>query len=221
MALVFDLMLEVLFSLAAIAHLALLYISFRYPGAPEVWLVRLLLCGLILDNVLLALATIAINEDWYVAATIIRYTAHALLLPPLVVAGTLLARRAGVGMAAHALALPAAVLLALAGMAYGVAMESLNHEFVRETLYGHVRLVSVDAAPPLATILTNVVLLGISAAIWRASGWKWLFLGILQIFIINGATATQDWSIISGNLAEIFFAVSWIATLGYFVGRND
>ena len=214
-------MLEVLFSLAAIIHLALLYVTFRFPGAPEVWLVRLLLCGLIVDNVLLAVATLAINEDWYIAATAVRYTAHALLLPPLIVAGVLLARRAGVPVASHALALPLAGLLAVAGMAYGVATESFDQQFVQETLFGHVRLVSADAAPPLATILTNVLLLGIAAAIWWSVGWKWLFLGVLQIFVINGATAAQDWSIISGNLAEIVFATSWIATLGRFVDHAD
>ena len=106
-------------------------------------------------------------------------------------------------------------------MAYGVATESFNQQFVEEVLYGHSRLVSVHGAPPLATIVTNLLLLGIAVPIWRRSGWKWLFLGVLQIFLINAATATQDWSIISGNIVEIVFAASWVATLFHFGKRDD
>ena len=214
-------MLEVLFASAAIVHLGFLYLTFRARPGVAVWLVRLLLCGLVFDNVMLALGTVAIEQDWYVAATVTRYTAHALLLPPLIVAGVLLARRAGAGFAKTGVALPLAIALAVIGMAYGVATESFNQEFVKEILFGHARLVSVDAAPPFATIITNLLLLGVSAAIWRASGWKWLFFGVLQIFLINGATATQDWSIVSGNLAEIIFAASWVATLLRFETRSD
>ena len=214
-------MLEVLFASAAIVHLGVLYLTFRARPGAAVWLVRLLLCGLVFDNLMLALGPVAIGQDWYVAATVTRYTAHALLLPPLIVAAVLLARRAGAGFAEAGAALPIAVAMAVIAMAYGVATESFNQEFVEEVLFGHVRLVSADAAPPFATILTNLVLLGISAAIWRASGWKWLFFGVLQIFLINAATATQDWSIISGNLAEIIFAASWVATLLHFEADAD
>ena len=214
-------MLELLFATAAVIHLGLLYATFRLQGDLAVWLVRLLLCGLIYDNVMLALGTFAIDDAWYVPATVARYTAHALVLPMLIVAGVYIARAAGAGFASKAYALPLAWILAVAGMVYGVATESFNQQFVEEVLYGHSRLVSVHGAPPLATIVTNLLLLGIAAAIWRSSGWKWLFLGCLQIFLINAATATQHWSIISGNLAEIVFAVSWVASLFHFGKRRD
>ena len=214
-------MLELLFAIAAIVHLGLLSVTFRLEPGAAVWLVRLLLCGLIFDNLMLALGTVAVGQDWYAAATVTRYTAHALLLPPLIVAGVLLARRAGASFADNKVTFVLAVGAAAAGMVYGVATESYNQQFVEEVLFGHVRLVSAHAAPPLATILTNLILLGIAAAIWRASGWKWLFLGVLQIFVINAATATQNWSIISGNLAEIMFAASWVATLLRFEAKAD
>ena len=214
-------MLEVLFSIAAVIHLGLLYAAFRVQGDRATWLVRLLLCGLVFDNAMLAIGTAAIDEGWYHAVTALRYTTHALVLPLLIVAGVDIARAAGAAFALRQRALPIAIGLAVVAMAYGVATESFNQQFVEETLFGHSRLVSVHAAPPLATIVTNLILLGISAAIWRASGWKWLFLGALQIFLINALTATKDWSIVSGNLAEVLFAASWVATLFRFGKRVD
>ena len=128
---------------------------------------------------------------------------------------------ASAAFASQSKALPVAMGLAVAGMVYGVATESFNQQFVEQVLFGHSRLVSVHALPPAATIVTNLILIGIAIAIWRASGWKWLFLGVLQIFLINALTATQDWSIISGNIAEIVFAASWVATLFRFGRRVD
>ena len=70
--------------------------------------------------------------------------------------------------------------------------------------------------PPIATILTNVLLLPIGIAIWRNGAWPWLFAVALLILLVNGATATKDWGIISGNLTEIVFAIGWVATLRRF-----
>ena len=61
--------------------------------------------------------------------------------------------------------------------------------------------------------MTNVALLVISALIWRRSGWPWAFAGTLMIFVVNGASAGSDWGIVAGNIAEIGFAASWVATL--------
>ena len=214
-------MLELLFAFAAVAHLGLLYAAMKIKGDLADWLVRALLCGLIFDNVVLSLGNLAIGEDWYIAATVGRYTAHAVLLPPLLIAGLVLARRAGVAWTRKGVVSVLAWALVAAGVAYGVVTESIGQQFVAESLFGHTRLVSVDGSPPIATIVTNLLLLGVSATIWRNSGWYWLFLGVVQIFVLNAATATRDWGIISGNLAEIAFAASWVATLYRFRADAD
>ncbi len=94
-----------------------------------------------------------------------------------------------------------------------MTVDVIGIELVTDTLYGHSRLVSADSMPPFATITLNVLLLGIGANLWWRARWPWLFAGSLAIFVVNAATAGQEWSILAGNLAELAFAASWLATL--------
>lgn len=209
-------MLTVLFACAALVHGGLLLFSSRLEaGAPE-WLIRALLLGLMSDNLILAASSTAMGSDWYHAFSVLRYAAHALVLPPLLIAGVLVARRAGVAWAGGRAGLWLSVGLASIGVAYGVYTEVMNLNLVTETLFGHSRLVSDSGIPPIATILTNVFLLGIAVSIWRASGWRWLFAATLIILIVNGATASRDWGILAGNFVEILFAIGWLLTLRRF-----
>ena len=201
---------------AVAIHAVLLAMTFQRPaGLPE-WLIRLLLMGLIADNLILAMSGLTFGASWYSAATVARYTAHAIVLPPLLLAAVVLACRAGVRRAASSAAIPVAAVLALIGIAVGLLQEVAGIQLTPATVFGHTRLVSVGSIPPIATIVTNVLILIIAGAIWRASGWRWLFAAALLIFLVNAAFATRDWSILSGNLAEIVFAAAWVATLKRF-----
>ena len=91
--------------------------------------------------------------------------------------------------------------------------ELVGLRFVEAELLDHVRLVSADAHPPIATIFANVVVMVFGAAIWRSSGWPWLFLAALFIFGINGATGGNDYGLLFGNAAEVVFALGWLVTL--------
>ena len=205
--------LSILFATAAVIHAAMLVWTLRLKaGVPE-RLVQLLLLGLMTDNMILALGPIAWDASWYETLSKFRYVAHVFVLPPLVVAAVGLAARAGVEWGASNLARWTAILFALSAIAFGFSTEIVGLELQPETLYGHTRLVSVHASPPLATIMTNVALLVIAAIIWRRSGWPWAFAGSLMIFVVNGASAGSDWGIVAGNIAEVGFAASWVATL--------
>lgn len=205
--------LSILFASAAVIYAAMLVWTLRLPaGLPE-RLLQLLLVGLLTDNLVLALGPVAYEASWYERLSHVRYVAHVLVLPPLVIAAVGLAARVGVEWGASNLARWTAVLFAVSAIAFGWATEINGLELRPETLFGHTRLVSVHASPPLATIMTNVALLVISALIWRRSGWQWAFAGSLMIFVVNGAGATSDWGIVAGNIAEIGFAASWITTL--------
>ena len=208
--------LTLLFTFAMTVHLVLLIATIRLPANWPEWIVRALLLGLFIDNITLALSGLGLGSDWYVAANHLRYFAHAAVLPLLLIAGVLLARRADVRWAANSKVVAVAVVLATAGVLFGLATEVFGLQLVPESLYGHTRLVSSSNLPPIATILTNVLLLPIGVAIWRNGGWPWLFAVALLILLVNGATATKDWGIISGNLTEIVFAIGWVATLRRF-----
>jgi hypothetical protein len=77
---------------------------------------------------------------------------------------------------------------------------------------GVTKLGSVSGLPPIATILTNILLLPMAALVWKASGWRWLLLGALFIFLVNGATGAQPWGFLVGNFSELVFMVSLLAT---------
>jgi len=205
-------MLWILFTFFAGVHLTLLALSFRLGSGLAEWLVRFLLLGLIVDNLILAAGAVAIDAPWYYVASEFRYLAHVLLLPPLVVAGLELLRRAGSAVAERPAALVAAMVFVAAAIGYGVATEIVGLELVRETLLGHDRYTSAHGAPPLATIVTNLVILGMATVLWRIGGFPWLFIAALAIFIVNGAIATSDWGIIGGNFAEILFVSGWLAS---------
>ena len=214
-------MLTVLFAVVALIHCGLLLGTASLRAALPEWLLRALMLGLMTDNLILALSSTGIGTDWYYGLSSLRYAAHAIVLPPLLIAAVLVARRAGLKWTTKPAALGAAVALAVAGIAYGLYTEVLTLNLVPETLYGHTRLVSDHGIPPIATILTNVFLLVIAAGIWRSGGWPWLFAAALVIFIVNGATASSDLGIVAGNLAEILFALGWLLTLRRFPHEAD
>ncbi len=206
-------MLALMFACVAAVHALLLALTFGLRAETPEWLVRLLLCGLLFDNTVLAISPMAFGEDWYYALSELRYVFHVFVLPPLAVAVVYLANRAGVRWS---MGLPDrlfAVLFALGAIAFGYATEIANLELVPETLFGHTRYVSVHAGLPIATIATNLVVLLVAALIWRRAGWPWLLAGAATIFLVNGAAATSDWGIVAGNIAEVAFVVSWVATL--------
>jgi len=206
-------MLWILFFAIAAVHSTLLLLSFRLQGGTPEWLLRALLVGLVADNLILSAGHFAIDDAWYFSASWLRFLAHVVLLPPLVYAALVVLQRAGVTWAKTDVARLLCLLFVVGAIAFGFVTELADLELVRETLYGHSRYASAHAAPPIATILTNIVILGMAAALWRVTSWPWLFAAAVTILTINGATATMEWGIVAGNLAEIVFVVGWLATL--------
>lgn len=213
--------LTVLFALLAAAHFSLMLATSRALNNAETWIVRALLLGLCFDNTVLALGVSSNNETWYYGASEIRYAMHVFVLPPLVLAALRLAGRAGIAGLESRYALLTGLTFAVAAIAFGFVTELANLELIRESLGDHVRLVSADAMLPLATIVTNLVLLVLTAYLWRRSGWPWLFAATLSIFLINGGLAGSEWGIVAGNLAEVVFALAWVAALLHFNSRGQ
>ena len=213
--------LTLFFAAVSLIHAFVLFITFRLPGGVVVYLVRAVLLALLFDNVILSLSAISFGQNWYLSASWLRYFAHVLVLPPLVVAAQRLTATAGASWASNRIIAHAAIGLSIAGIAIGIATELVDLRLVAETLQGHQRYVSTSGLPPIATIATNLIVLLLAAVIWRHSGWPWLFAGALSIFVINAAMGGSDWGIIAGNLAEVGFIYAWVATLFHFRQAAD
>ena len=207
---------ELLFAVAAIGYLAFLLILARAKlGTAEI-IICLLLVSLTMDNLILLLGGTALESDTWHRLSWLRYAVHVLVLPLLMQAARLLAIRAGVAWAGKRFVTVGTWGLVAGAVLFGVWTELVGLKLVEAELMDHVRLVSADASPPIATIFTNVIVLIFGAAVWHKSRWPWLFLAALFIFAVNGATATSDYGLLFGNAAELVFALGWLLTLRRF-----
>lgn len=205
-------MLGFMFLLLALGHVALFLWSLRRPltGFP-VWYLRCLLLAMALDNVMIAVAPALVDSSTYAELSVLRFWLHAIVLPGLLVfVASILCEYLTVAGLRRVL-LWGAWLLTIAAVTYGYLYELANLNLVRAEFYP--RMVSSDGQLPYATILVNLLVIVAGIWVWRRAGWPWLFLGAVQIFVVNGAAAGQEWGFIAGNLAELFFVASLLATL--------
>ncbi|MGI9233521.1 MAG: hypothetical protein ACR2RD_07825 [Woeseiaceae bacterium] len=214
-------MLSLFFAAATAVHVLMLLITLRLRAGAAEWIVRIMVLGLIWDNTILAISPIAFEESWYRGASWLRYFVHVVFLPPLAFAALVVARRAGVKWAARNAAIWSCLLFVAAAVVFGLVTEIIDLALVRETLFGHDRYVSADASPPLATIAVNLLVLFLSAAIWRKAAWPWLLAASVFILLVNGLSVGNDWSILAGNLAEIVFLAGWVVSLYRFRASAD
>ena len=71
---------------------------------------------------------------------------------------------------------------------------------------------NLSGVPPIATILTNLLLIILAAAVWRACGQKAMFAGALFALVVNGALAGIEWFFLVGNFVEVVFILSLLHT---------
>lgn len=200
--------------LFALVHAALLAWTFRAGGAasPRLWLLRAMLFGMLYDNAVQFLGHWYIDAGWYEASNVVRFVLHSAVLPFLTLFGLSLMRSAGIAVASAFWFRTLCWAFTLAALAWGFYHEVLLLELGPKPAYGISKLGSLSGVPPIATILTNVALLPMAAALWRRADWPWLFLGALFIFLLNGATASMPWGFLAGNLGEVVFILSLLAS---------
>lgn len=195
--------------LASFAH------SFTWARARSMRLywVRLLLLGAAYDNVAVAIGPWAVGSDWYVAFNHPRYYAHSILLPFLVVFGASAMRAAGVPVARRRGFMEGCYVLAALGVTRSVLTKLLDLELVVTERLGHPCLsLPPGSAPPIPTIVANLLVLPMALAIWRRTDWPWFFAGALFILVVNGAAAGREWAFLAGNAAEVVFLPAMLAT---------
>ncbi|MEP1472362.1 MAG: hypothetical protein ABJK20_02340 [Halieaceae bacterium] len=200
--------------LFAAVDLMLLLWTFKdkEPAAARLWLLRFLLLGMLYDNLLQGVGNWFIEASWYAAANVPRFILHALVLPFLTLYGLSVMRSAGVTLAGNHFFSGFCWLFTACALVWGFYHEVILLELGPKSVFGVSKLGSVSGMPPVATILTNILVLPMAAAVWRVAGWPWFFLGALFIFLVNGATGGQPWGFLVGNFAEVVFVVSLLQT---------
>lgn len=204
-------LLPLFFSLCA---LALLLWTFARPADSSwrLWFLRCMLFGMCYDNVVVGVGNWCIDEDWYLPFNVPRYFLHASVLPFLTLFGLSIMRAAGVKAAKGRFLTNFCFVFTACALGWGLYHEVYLLELAPTSVMGMMKLKSVSSLPPIATILTNVLVLPMAAAVWKTSGWKWFFLGSVFIFLLNGSTGGQPWGFLAGNAAELIFMLCLLAT---------
>jgi len=207
----------------ALLHAALLAWTFAAGDlrSPRLWLLRFMLLGMGYDNLVQGLGNWFIDSSWYEAANVPRFILHAAVLPFLTLFGLSVMRAAGVKLAGNLLLIGFCWLFTAAALVWGLYHEVYLLELGPKPALGVMKLGSVSGLPPIATILTNIVVLPMAAAVWKVNGWRWFFLGGLFIFLLNGATGAQPWGFIVGNFAEVVFILCLLATHRHFPATSS
>jgi len=198
----------------ALVDLALLAWTFSDGDlrALRLWFLRFMLFGMFYDNLVQGLGNWFIDASWYESANVPRFILHSAVLPFLTLFALSVMRSAGVKVAANTLFVGFCWAFTLVALGYGIYHEVVLLELGPKPALGIMKMGSLSGIPPVATILTNILILPMAAAVWKVGAWKWFFLGALFIFVLNGATGAQPWGFLVGNFAEVVFVVALLAT---------
>ncbi|MEM1111292.1 MAG: hypothetical protein AAGI11_05230 [Pseudomonadota bacterium] len=203
----------------AVLHASLLIwtLSWAGPASMRLWLLRLLLAGMIFDNVVQGFGHWIGDDALLQTLNHGRYCLHAAFLPWLTVLGVSMMRQAGIAVASSVYLWCAALVFTVAAVAFGLYHDALILELQVQDSFGIYKFVSTSQSPPFGTILTNFFVIVMGVAVWRATGWSWMAVGAGAIFALNGATASLAWGFMVGNFAEILFVASLLATERHFM----
>ncbi|WP_337881078.1 hypothetical protein [Rheinheimera sp.] len=211
-------MLSLLNFTIAMFDLALLFYVLSTPAGNaggsqwRLLFLAVLLGGMAYDNLVIASGYWLIEQPWFYGVSMARFYFHVLSLPFLTLFTWSIIRDSGLALGQSRLFLMVCAAMTLGALAYGISQELWGLQLVENSQFGVRRMSNAHGSAPVATILTNLFTILLAGYVWRKSGWKVLFLGAVFIFIVNGATAGQKWGFMAGNLAEVVFALSLIAS---------
>lgn len=218
----------------AIVHLAIAIATYRlYQRKRGSGLLILLLValGLCYDNLIVGTGSLIGIGDTLEAMSIPRYIIHAVFTPLLLITGYQISDQAGLAWIkrkqSHTILMFVVGVLIVAGVAQNFINSDLLPACHNDTLRYAERITTSQMCdnftypestteqrgmPPVASILTILILLGMGAGIWRKSGWKWLFVGALLMFICAAIPA----SIVGlwvGNTGEAILLASLLMSI--------
>ncbi|MBL8091823.1 MAG: hypothetical protein KF758_14805 [Anaerolineales bacterium] len=181
------------------------------------WLLLIVLFGLIYDNLMIAIGNFIGEGALLKNLNAGRFFIHALITPTMMIFGFGVLRKAGVkwaqGKTAHIVVCAFATLL----IALGAFSDIIKLDLQPSEVMGTLRYANEGGikGPPIPAILTIIFLIVAGISLWRNTGWKWLALGALFMFIA-AAMGMGDMVFIS-NLGEVVLGAANVLTAKKFL----
>lgn len=215
-------MVPIIFALYALAHTVLfawalqLLVRHREVSAVPLALVTF---GLVYDNLILATGAWIGHGEMLERLSVPRFFMHAFGTPLLMLSALGMLRRIGPDWTRTKLAASLVGSVTVAMVAVGVDADLIRLDLAAKEVSG---LVSYGNAategPPIAPIVTILVLLAAGFLAWRHDGGPWMLLGAVAQFI---AAFIGDRLVIAGNLGEVALLAGLVVTQARISRRRD
>ncbi len=205
-------MLTALYLILSVLFVVLVWQVSKMKRDNYVLLLWLVLAGLFYDTLVIGIGKFIGEGDLLKTLNAGRFYVHALLTPAMMIFGFGVLRKAGVkwaqGKTAHIVLCVITTLLIGLGAYSDILQLDLQTKTVADTL----RYVNEGGikGPPLPAILTIIFLIVAGISLWRNTGWMWLAIGAVVMFIAAGAGMGDMFYI--GNLGEAILGFANVAT---------
>lgn len=187
------------------------------------------------DNLRIGIGRFIGQGEFLEAMTVVTFAWHWTMLPLLVIAAGIIARRAGLGWAQSRFAMGGFCLVASAMIALDAPKifdlqlypACLGDTVRYTTNVGADSLCSPDdpvitggPGAALVAILTNIIVLIVGIAVWVRHRWPWMALGAGSMFIAAGAFGGSYYGLPIANFGEILITLGLITTALRFRGAG-
>ena len=205
-------MLTALYLILSVLFVILVWQVSKMKRDNYVLLLLLVLAGLFYDTLVIGIGKFIGEGDLLKTLNAGRFYVHALLTPAMMIFGFGVLRKAGVkwaqGKTAHIVICVITTLLIALGAYSDILQLDLQTKTVADTL----RYINEGGmkGPPIPAILTIIFLIVAGILLWRNTGWMWLAMGAILMFIAAGAGMGDMFYI--GNLGEIILGFANVAT---------
>ena len=180
-------------------------------------LLLIVLAGLTYDVLIIWLGRFIGEGDLLQTLNAGRFIIHGLATPTMIIFGFGVLRRAGVGWAQSRTNHIIICLFATLLIGLGVYEDIIELDLHLRTVFDTLRYVNEGGlpGPPIPSILTIIFLIGAGVSLWRHTGWKWLAVGSILMFLFAGVGVGDR--VFIGNIGEIVFSVANVWTARKFL----
>lgn len=230
-------MFSLLHGIFAIIHLAVAFWGIRLRGKVNQWALLALMAtalGLAYDNSVVAFGPLLGMGDILKNLSFFRFVIHAFLTPTMLLVAWYIGKNQGLKLPNSTIMIGVTLILIAVGTWQGLIGIDLQPACHNDTLRYAERLsesqlctnydypediLERKGMPPIASILTIIGVAIIGGMVWRKTGWAWLCVAAVVMFIA-AAIPTSALGLWVGNGGEVVLVLGMMASLAQVARPN-